>query len=131
MLYKKKWPLVVFLVPGLLFMLVFLYIPFVQNIKNSFYDMTAIIEMPGTEWKFIGFENYKKLFTDPDVRTALVNSLKMMVLTVIFEVGIAFVLAVMVSQIKKLQQFIPYGVLFSGSDFCNGDWSVVQIILQL
>lgn len=66
--------------------------------------MTAIIEMPGTEWKFIGFENYKKLFTDPDVRTALVNSLKMMVLTVIFEVGIAFVLAVMVSQIKKLQQ---------------------------
>ena len=45
MLYKKKWPLVVFLVPGLLFMLVFLYIPFVQNIKNSFYDMTAIIEM--------------------------------------------------------------------------------------
>ena len=48
MLYKKKWPLVVFLVPGLLFMLVFLYIPFVQNIKNSFYDMTAIIEMPGT-----------------------------------------------------------------------------------
>ena len=104
MLYKKKWPLVVFLVPGLLFMLVFLYIPFVQNIKNSFYDMTAIIEMPGTEWKFIGFENYKKLFTDPDVRTALINSLKMMVLTVIFEVGIAFVLAVMVSQIKKLQQ---------------------------
>ena len=53
MLYKKKWPLVVFLVPGLLFMLIFLYIPFVQNIKNSFYDMTAIIEMPGTEWKFI------------------------------------------------------------------------------
>ena len=85
MLYKKKWPLVVFLVPGLLFMLVFLYIPFVQNIKNSFYDMTAIIEMPGTEWKFIGFENYKKLFTDPDVRTALINSLKMMVLTVIFD----------------------------------------------
>ena len=97
MLYKKKWPLVVFLVPGLLFMLVFLYIPFVQNIKNSFYDMTAIIEMPGTEWKFIGFENYKKLFTDPDVRTALVNSLKMMVLTVIFEVGIAFVLPVVIS----------------------------------
>ena len=105
MLYKKKWPLVVFLVPGLLFMLVFLYIPFVQNIKNSFYDMTAIIEMPGTEWKFIGFENYKKLFTDPDVRTALVNSSKMMVLTVIFEVGIAFVLAVMVSQIKSFSSY--------------------------
>lgn len=53
--------------------------------------------------KFIGFENYKKLFTDPDVRTA--SSIpEDVVLTVIFEVGIAFVLAVMVSQIKKLQQ---------------------------
>lgn len=103
MLYKKKWPLWVFLVPGLLFMLIFLYIPFIDNIKNSFYDMTSIVKMPGTTWKFIGFDNYKKLFTDPDVRTALLNSIKMMVLTVVFEVGIAFVLAVMVSQIKKLQ----------------------------
>ena len=49
MLYKKKWPLVVFLVPGLLFMLVFLYIPFVENIGNSFYDMTSIIQMPGKD----------------------------------------------------------------------------------
>lgn len=103
MLYKKKWPLWVFLVPGLLFMLIFLYIPFIDNIKNSFYDMTSIVKMPGTTWKFIGFDNYKKLFTDPDVRTALLNSIKMMVLTVVFEVGIAFILAVMVSQIKKLQ----------------------------
>ena len=104
MLYKKKWPLVVFLVPGLLFMLIFLYIPFVENIKNSFYDMSAVIKMPGSDWKFIGFENYKRLITDPDVRMALVNSLKMMILTVIFEVGIAFILAVLVSQVKKLQQ---------------------------
>ena len=66
--------------------------------------MTAIVEMPGTTWKFIGFENYKRMFTDPDVGRALINSIKMMILTVIFEVGIAFVLAVMVSQIKKLQQ---------------------------
>lgn len=104
MLYKKKWPLLIFVVPSLIFMLLFLYIPFIENIRNSFYDMTAIVEMPGTKWRFIGLENYKKLFQDPDVRTALINSLKMMLLTVIFEVGIAFVLAVMVSQIKKLQQ---------------------------
>ena len=32
---------------------------------------------------------------------------------------------------KKASAVIPYGVLFSGSDFCSGDWSVVQIILQL
>jgi len=105
MLYKKKWPLFIFLVPGLAFLLVFLYIPFVENIKNSFYDMASVVKMPGQDFKFIGLENYKRLFTDPDVRVAMINTLKMMVLTVIFEVGIAFVLAVMVSQVKKFQQF--------------------------
>lgn len=104
MLYKKKWPLIIFLVPGLLFMLIFLYIPFVENIKNSFYNMPAAVKMPGTDWEFIGFENYKRLFTDQDIRTAVVNSIKMMILTVVFQVGIAFILAVLVSQIKKLQQ---------------------------
>lgn len=55
MLYKKKWPLFIFLVPGLLFLLIFLYIPFVENIKNSFYDMSSVVRMPGQEWEFIGF----------------------------------------------------------------------------
>lgn len=101
MLYKKKWPLVIFILPGILFMLIFLYIPFIENIKNSFFDMTSIVAMPGLEPKYIGFENYKSIFKDPFVRIAIVNSLKMMVLTVIFEVGIAFVLAVMVNNIKR------------------------------
>ena len=105
MLYRKKWPAIFFLVPGLLFLLVFLYIPFVENIKNSFFDMASVVRMQGQEFDFIGLENYKKLFTDPDVGIAMKNTMKMMVLTVIFEVGIAFVLAVMVSQVKKLQQF--------------------------
>lgn len=105
MLYKKKWPLLIFLVPGILFMLIFLYIPFVQNIKNSFYDMTGIVKLPGMDWKFIGIDNYRKMFTDVNVRVAIINSVKMMFLTVIFEVGIGFVLAVMVSNIKKFQQF--------------------------
>ncbi len=105
MLYKKKWPLLVFLVPGILFMLVFLYIPFLNNIKNSFYDMTGIVELPGMNWKFLGLDNYKKMLSDVNVRIAILNSVKMMVLTVVFEVGIGFVLAVMVSNIKKGQQF--------------------------
>lgn len=104
MLYKKKWPLIVFIVPGLLFMLIFLYIPFIENIRNSLYNMTAIVEMPGKPWKFIGLENYRTLFEDPTVRVAIWNSFKMMICTVIFQVGIAFTLAVLVSNIKKFQQ---------------------------
>lgn len=105
MLYKKKWPLLIFIVPSLAFMFLFLYIPFCENIKNSFYDMTSIVSMPGLEPRFTGTDNYKNMVSDPFVKIAIANSVKMMFLTVIFEVGGAFVLAVMVSNIKKCAQF--------------------------
>lgn len=105
MLYKKKLPLLIFLVPTLLMMLFFLYIPFIQNIGNSFYDMTGPVKMPGQEWKFIGLDNYNKLIHDPKVATALWNSCKMMVLTIVFQVGLGLVLAILVNSIKRGQQF--------------------------
>ena len=104
MLYKKKWPALLFVLPGLLFLLLFLYLPFLENIRNSLYNMKAVVELPGSAWKFIGLKNYRRLLWDPDLRTAIGNTLKMMALTVVFEVGFAFVLAVLVSNVKRLQQ---------------------------
>jgi len=36
MIYKKKTPLLLFLVPAFLFLAAFLFYPFVQNIINTF-----------------------------------------------------------------------------------------------
>ncbi len=103
MLYKKKLPLLIFLIPGMLLMLIFLFEPFLENIVNSFYDMKSVIRLPGQEWTFLAFDNYKKLFSDPKIKISVFNSLKMMILAVVFQVGIAFVLAVLVSLIRKGQ----------------------------
>lgn len=105
MLYKKKLPLLIFLLPGFLMMLVFLYIPFIDNIKSSLYDMKSVVKMPGQEIKFIGLENYKNLFIDPKIRIAILNSLKMMGLTIVFQIGIALLLAILVDSVKRGQQF--------------------------
>jgi len=104
MLYKKKLPLLAFLLPGFMLMIVFLYKPFIENIINSFYDMTSFVKMPGQEWKFIGFENFGKIFIDSKIRISIINSVKMMGLTIIFQVGIAFILAILVGSIKRGQQ---------------------------
>jgi len=104
MLYRKKLPLVFFLLPGLFMMLSFLYKPFIQNIYNSMFDMSSVVKMPGQEWKFIGLSNYKALFIDSKIQISIINSLKMMGLTIIFQVGIAFILAVLVDGIKLGQQ---------------------------
>lgn len=104
MLYKKKWPLLFFLLPGFIMMIIFLYKPFLQNIFNSFYDMGSFVKMPGQEWKYIGLDNFEKLFSDPKINIALANSMKMMGLTIVFQVGVAFILAIFVDNIRVGQQ---------------------------
>lgn len=104
MVYKRKWPLIIFLAPALLFMILFLYYPFIMNIVNSFMKIsglgTAAVGM-NSPW----YENYQKIATDPIMGTALKNTLFMMGMTILFQIGIALVLALLVDNIRKGTQF--------------------------
>lgn len=102
MVFKRKSPLIVLLVPAFLFMLVFLIYPFIVNIYNSFFTITQLGATPG---KFNHFVDYKTIVKDPLVRVSLINTFKMMALTVVFQVGLALMLALMVDSIRKGAQF--------------------------
>lgn len=98
-LYKRKAPLIVFLVPAFAFLILFLYYPFVQNIINSFCHITGL----GTPAQGINqpwYINYQTLFTDPKLHTALKNTVILTICTVIFQVGIALILALLVDSIR-------------------------------
>ncbi len=99
MIYKKKTPLLIFLIPAILFLIVFLYYPFLQNIINTFLDIGGLgraAEGVNTPW----YVNYQRLFTDPYMRVALKNTLLLIVCTIIFQVGIALILALLVDTIR-------------------------------
>ena len=99
MIYKKKTPLLFFLIPAFTFLIVYLYYPFIQNIINTFMNIGGLgrtAEGLNTPW----YANYKELFTDPDLRTALKNTLILTVFTVVFQVGIALILALLVDSIR-------------------------------
>ena len=103
MLYRDKRPLLVFLLPALVLMLILLYYPFVENIINSFFEIRSLVS-PREE--YIGLENYEKFFMKDDMSVlSLKNSLVLMVLTVIFQVGLALVLALLVNSIQRGVQF--------------------------
>ena len=103
MLYRDKRPLLVFLLPALVLMLILLYYPFVENIINSFFEIRSLVS-PREE--YIGLENYEKFFVKDDMSVlSLKNSLVLMVLTVIFQVGLALVLALLVNSIQRGVQF--------------------------
>jgi ABC-type sugar transport systems, permease components len=84
-------------------MIVFLYYPFIVNIYNSLFDLSGLVQFDAP--RFIGLENYKTLIADPKIKIALINSFKMMGLTIVFQVGLALVLSLMVDSIKIGQQF--------------------------
>ena len=98
-LYRKKGPMIVFLLPAFVFLILFLYYPFIQNILNSFFDITGL-GAPAKGLNDPWWTNYATLFTDPKLRTAMINTVILTVCTVVFQVGIALVLALLVDSIK-------------------------------
>ncbi|MDD4080404.1 MAG: sugar ABC transporter permease [Eubacteriales bacterium] len=103
MLYRDRRPLLVFLLLPLLLMAVFLYYPFVVNIYNSLFDIKGLIGKPG---EFLGLGNFSTFFTrDPVAMRALRNSALMMPLSLVFQVGLGLVLALMVDSVRRGQQF--------------------------
>ena len=104
MIYKKKTPLLLFLIPAFLFLSVFLYYPFVQNIINSFLEISGLgtaAEGGNDPW----YLNYLKMLSDPNMVTALTNPLYLTVSTILCQVGIALVLALLVDGTRAGAQF--------------------------
>lgn len=103
-IYKNRKPVFFFLIPAFTFMIIFLYYPFIQNILNSFQQIDGL----GSAAKGINapwYENYVKMVTDENMKTALFNTGWMLLATLLGQVGIAVVLAILVDNIKRGAKF--------------------------
>ncbi|CUX26684.1 carbohydrate ABC transporter permease [Clostridium sp. C105KSO13] len=103
-IYKNKKPLFFFLFPAFLFMIVFLYYPFIKNIINSFQNIRGL----GTAakgWNDPWYLNFTRMVEDENMRIALKNTLIMILVTIVGQVGIALFLAVLVDNVKHGSKF--------------------------
>ena len=103
-IYRNKKPALVFLFPAFLFMVLFLYYPFLKNILNSFMEIKQL-GSAGTEFNTPWYSNYTQMFQDQNVWTSVKNTIVMMIVTLVGQVGIAIVLALMVDNIGRGKQF--------------------------
>jgi multiple sugar transport system permease protein len=86
-----------FVVPALIYMLLFVGYPIISNMILSFQDVT--VETLKADVKpFIGFDNYIALFKDGIIWTALINTLIFTVSCIIFQFVIGFALALLLSR---------------------------------
>lgn len=100
MIYKRKTPLLLFLIPAFVFLAIFLYYPFVQNVANSFLNISGLgtaADGANEPW----YMNYAKMIADPNMLTAMKNTLVLTLATIVCQVGIALVLALLVDRIHK------------------------------
>lgn len=100
---KVKMMPILFLLPSVVFLLVFVYLPLIQNFYNSFFDFSVF----SNEKVFVGLENFKLLLTDKVVTVSLLNNVKYAVVSVILQVGFALILAYILED-KVFSRVAPF-----------------------
>ncbi len=103
-IYKNKKYVLLFLAPAFLFLIVYLYYPFIVNIYGSFRQIKNLGNF-GNKWNEPFYDNYIKLVTDPVVMTSLKNTFLMILATIVGQVGIALLLSLLVDNIERGTQF--------------------------
>lgn len=112
---RERW-IYAFIVPGLLYIIVFRYLPLLGNIV-AFQDYSPYLGFTGSPW--VGLSNFTALFTDPDVANALINTLIISFLQLIlfFPAPIALALllnSIISGRVKRVIQSIVYLPHFIG-----------------
>lgn len=88
-MYKDKKMLVLFLLPAVLMVGVMIFYPVLLNIYYSLFSWATYSK----SMKFVGLDNYVKLFSDSKVWSAFLNNAEYALVSIIFQVIIGLVIA--------------------------------------
>jgi raffinose/stachyose/melibiose transport system permease protein len=91
------WRSFIWVLPGLLLVGVFVYFPLVQNIFLSFFEWSVFKPIP----QFVGIANYSQAAGDPVFWRSLFNNIAYAVVSLVFQVGGALVLAALVEDFVR------------------------------
>lgn len=105
MLMRGRSAALLILPAGVLFFAFVIY-PLFRGVQLSFTD--AIGPVGG---KFIGFDNYMKIMSDPTALKALVNTLQYTVVVVVVQNAIALFVAFWLFKLERVRSFVRAGLL--------------------
>lgn len=94
-----------FILPSIIFTIVFAVYPLIYNIMLSFKDVTAITLIQKSS-QFVGFDNYKKVIGDPIFKRTTLNTLIFTILSILFQFLIGFLIALLFNKDFPLRNFM-------------------------
>ncbi|WP_191275140.1 ABC transporter permease [Neobacillus kokaensis] len=110
---KRMWKeryLYILLIPGLLYFIIYRYVPMAGNII-AFQDYSAFQGFLHSEW--VGLKHFKTIFEDQEVIRVLWNTLYLSFLQIVFAFPVSIILAIMLNEVrsnvyKRIVQSIVY-----------------------
>jgi raffinose/stachyose/melibiose transport system permease protein len=101
--FRNSRTAILFILPALLFILFFVFLPIVLNLYNSLFRWNSF----DAGRVFVGFEYYGRLFKDPIFFTALKNNSLYAVISLVFQVGLGLIIAAVLED-KLIRKFQPF-----------------------
>lgn len=109
-LMRGYYDLYLLLIPGLLYLLIFKYMP-MYGIAIAFQDYNIFDGISGSKW--VGFQNFAKMFTGEDFYKIFTNTLILSVYKILFLFPLPILMAILLNEIRhvsfrKITQTIVY-----------------------
>ncbi len=92
--YKSRWLPWVLLAPTLVILVVFLYWPTIETFRLSLFRVAFL----GLRKTFVGLENYREIFTNPEYVRIFTQTAVFAVLVVFFSMAVGLMLSVLANQ---------------------------------
>ncbi len=112
-IFKRELPLYIMLIPGVVFALVFNYLP-MFGLVMAFQDFSPLRSFTGSEW--VGIRNFQDMLALPTFWTVVRNTLFISVIKIILRLLVPLILALLLNEVlnnafKRTAQtvfFLPY-----------------------
>ncbi|AKU17540.1 ABC transporter permease [Luteipulveratus mongoliensis] len=107
---RRDWQMLVMMLPGVLFLLLFFYIPILGNVV-AFQDFQPFLGI--SQSAFVGMENFVSLYDDPLFWAALTNTLKLAAVQLLLFFPVPLILALAVdslvsNRLRRMFQTVVY-----------------------
>ncbi|MBD5487887.1 MAG: sugar ABC transporter permease [Lachnospiraceae bacterium] len=124
------------MLPSLVLFAFFVWVPLLETVRMSFYEVNGT-----TLVKFVGFENYRKLFIQPAFSIAWGNTVKYTLCSLIVGLAVPVIIAALITEMTHFRGFfrlaayypnvIPgiAAVMIYSIFFTSGDGGVLNILL--
>lgn len=109
--YKKRWKKIgiLFSLPGIILIFLFLILPFLLNVGYAFTDYNSVSDTP----RFVGLKNFETMVNDRDFWLVCGNSMKLIVTYVVGGNALAILLALAITAVGKgYANFVKSAIYF-------------------